>query len=431
MTHNDEIELRSEEVQEILGTPPSWLIRWGTLVWFLTIGALITATWFVQYPDMLQVRVQINSATPPVEVIARAEGNIAEFFVTDNQEVKQGQILGIVQSTANYADITRLDSVITQIQGTQAVAMEGLQLPTGLVLGELQGAYASFSQNLDVHKFGKTDKTFNDADRIAGLRNQKANLRKRIQVNESIRQKAKQELDLEQKSFDRQKTLYNEGLISLNELQTHNRRLVEIQRNYKSLENNDIEIQSEINNLDDAISGVQFNTKENTSNTALQLSESLSALTAGIEKWKQIYLLSAPINGRVSLNANIFSAQQYVRTGDQVLTIAPPQGSEINGRLDLPIAGSGKVKPGQRVIIYLDNYPYEEFGTVEGTVVSKSAIPKENVYTIQIAFEKGLKTSLNTEIPFEQALQGRGEIITDNRRLLTRFLDKVFSYKRN
>ena len=34
------VELRSEEVQEILGTPPGWLVRWGTMVVLLGFGLL-------------------------------------------------------------------------------------------------------------------------------------------------------------------------------------------------------------------------------------------------------------------------------------------------------------------------------------------------------------------------------------------------------
>jgi multidrug resistance efflux pump len=425
----EDIELRSEEVQEILGTPPAWLVRWGTLVWFLAVAALIGVSWFVEYPDSLEARIQINTATPPVEVIARTDGNIQSLFVTENQEVKSGDVLGVLQSTAAFADIQVLDSVVQRIKKMNPAELESLDVPKNLSLGELQGEYSTFLQNLDVHKFSRTDRTVNDAGRITSLRNQKLNLQKQLKLNESIRAKAKQELDLEQKSYERQKTLYAEGFISLSELQNHNKRLVEAQRNYEGTRNSDLTVQGEINNIEASISGVQFNTKETSTNTAINLTESISALWAGIEKWKQTFLVIAPIKGKVSLNARVFSEQQFVRSGEPVMTISPDGGTEIMGRLDLPIVGSGKVKPDQKVIIYLDNYPYEEFGTLQGRVVSKSAIPKENMYTIQIAFDKGLKTSQNTEIQFEQSLQGRAEIITDSRRLLARLMDKIFADK--
>jgi multidrug resistance efflux pump len=419
------VELRSEEVQEILGTPPSWLVRWGTFLLFLSVACLVGVTWYVQYPDVLEARVQISSAMPPVEVVARADGNIQSFFVSDGQQVNVGQVLGVLQSTAQYAHIQSLDSVVNMLQNLDATAKKTVSIPKGLELGELQGDYANLQQHMEVYQFSSNDKSANDAGRVTGLRQQKLNLQKRLRLNESQRAKAQNELELEQKQFERQRTLYSEGFISLSELQTYQRKLKETERNLEAMRNTDIEVQGEINSIEASISGVQFGTKEEATSTIIKVNESVTNLYAALEKWKQTYLITAPMEGKISLNAKIFSAQQYVRSGDLVLTIAPLQNADVSGKLDLPIQGSGKVKPGQKVIIYLDNYPYEEFGTLQGTVMSKSALLKDNMYTIQLSFENGLKTNRNIDIPFEQSLQGKAEIVTDTRRLFTRLFDKM------
>jgi hypothetical protein len=36
----ENIELRSEEVQEILGRPPQWIIRWGITIIFIIVAGL-------------------------------------------------------------------------------------------------------------------------------------------------------------------------------------------------------------------------------------------------------------------------------------------------------------------------------------------------------------------------------------------------------
>lgn len=38
------IEIRSEEIQEILGKPPQWLVRWGVSIMFITVSILIIGT---------------------------------------------------------------------------------------------------------------------------------------------------------------------------------------------------------------------------------------------------------------------------------------------------------------------------------------------------------------------------------------------------
>ena len=89
-----------------------------------------------------------------------------------------------------------------------------------------------------------------------------------------------------------------------------------------------------------------FSQQENASGTSTRLLTSLNTLRSAIDKWKQTYLLTAPINGQVSLNSSFFSEQQYVKQGDQVMTVVPPQTDTLVGRMSLPIAGSGKVLPG-------------------------------------------------------------------------------------
>ena len=43
--HIDQIELRSEEVQEILTKVPNWMIRWGNTLFLVLIGMLLLLSW--------------------------------------------------------------------------------------------------------------------------------------------------------------------------------------------------------------------------------------------------------------------------------------------------------------------------------------------------------------------------------------------------
>ncbi|MBK7936946.1 MAG: HlyD family secretion protein [Lewinellaceae bacterium] len=148
-----------------------------------------------------------------------------------------------------------------------------------------------------------------------------------------------------------------------------------------------------------------------------------------MDKWKQTYLLTAPISGRVSFSTP--GEKRYVQAGEQILTIVPPQTGVIVGRLSLPVEGSGKVKAGQRVIMKLESYPYHEFGTLRGLVVEKSLVPKDNKYSILVSVpttpKNNLETSYGREIQFEQQLQGKAEIITENKGLIDRITDQIFA----
>ena len=426
MEEYEKIELRSDDVQEILGTPPSWLVRWGTTIIFFTVGAMLLSAWWIKYPDMIEARVIISTAVPPVEVIARTDGRIANILKQDNSAVNAGDVVIVLQSTADYRDVIRLDSLVNKLQRTQLESFLFSDIPSALNVGELQGDYSIFRQHLKEFEFSTTDRTASSEQRVRKLQEQKSNLQKRTKVNEAVRKKAKQELELEEQSYEQQKKLYASGLISLAELQNHNRKLVAAQREFESLRGNDIEIQNEINNIDKYINETTFSTKEGEANIAIKLRESLNNLRSSVDKWKQTFLLIAPISGSVSFNSTFYSEQQHVKQDNQVFAIAPKEGKEIEGRVNLPVLGSGKVKTGQKVIIRLDSYPSEEFGTIEGRVESKSTIPKDGQYTIQLSLPYRLKSSRNKDLQFEQQLQGTAQIITDERRFLTRFFDRLF-----
>ena len=85
-----------------------------------------------------------------------------------------------------------------------------------------------------------------------------------------------------------------------------------------------------------------------------------------------------------------------------------------------PAENAGKVKVGHKVILKLDAYPYNEYGTVEGKVARISEIPVENAYNIVIELKDGLKTNYNNKITFKQRLTATAAIITKDQSVLQR-----------
>ena len=75
--------------------------------------------------------------------------------------------------------------------------------------------------------------------------------------------------------------------------------------------------------------------------------------------------------------------------------------------------------------MYLDNYPYAEYGALTGTVESISSLPKQGQYHLTITFPEGLVTQYGQTIPFQQQLQGTAEIITEDLRLLERLFYRL------
>ena len=108
----------------------------------------------------------------------------------------------------------------------------------------------------------------------------------------------------------------------------------------------------------------------------IALKQSIEALHNQLGSWKQTYLLTAPIAGKVVFT-KFWSVNQQVAAGDKVVNVVPQGKGEISGRLQLPLTGAGKVKPNQKVLIRLSDFPYMEYGIVEGKVENISSVPDE------------------------------------------------------
>ena len=131
---------------------------------------------------------------------------------------------------------------------------------------------------------------------------------------------------------------------------------------------------------------------------------------------------------------SFWSPNQFVASGSVVFTVVPQQEQKIIGRATVPVSGAGKIEPGQRVNIKLDNYPHLEYGIVEGAVVNISMVPVVSsegaFYTVEIALVNDLQTNYRKNLPFNQEMQGAAEIVTRDRRLIQRLSDPLVSVVR-
>ena len=108
---------------------------------------------------------------------------------------------------------------------------------------------------------------------------------------------------------------------------------------------------------------------------------------------------------------------QYVNAGETMFVIVPDGKSEFVGKALLPMQGSGKVRTGQRAVIRLTGFPEQEYGRMEGKVVSISPVPdEEGNYVVEIH----LTRMPNKQPPLLKVMDGTAEIIIREQSLLER-----------
>lgn len=128
---------------------------------------------------------------------------------------------------------------------------------------------------------------------------------------------------------------------------------------------------------------------------------------------------------------------EQVYAGEELCVIVPGKKTYM-AAVTLPAEGIGKVKTGQRVHLLLDNFPYNEFGWVEGAVIKKNAMPEapaslelrqRAAYKVYVQVPDLLITCFHDTLPLSSEMTATARIITKDRNLLQRLLASVSKIK--
>jgi multidrug efflux pump subunit AcrA (membrane-fusion protein) len=141
-------EVHSEEVHEIIGAVPHWLIRWGTGLFFALLFMLLLFSAFIKSPDVVPARLRVTITHRPLEVMARRQGRLTTLLVSDGDVVKKGDLLGVIECRANVDDVLLLSSLVDTLQvnllkGTYTETAF-TEMGKGQHYGELQPAVQEF-----------------------------------------------------------------------------------------------------------------------------------------------------------------------------------------------------------------------------------------------------------------------------------------------
>lgn len=415
----ENLEDRSQSVQDILTKTPHWMLFGGNLIIFGLLILFFLFAWFIKYPDVIATDALITSEQPPQKEYAQLSGKIETLLVADKDMVRAGEILAMLENTARLKDVLLLKAIMDTVQlGREQFSFPVESLPA-LTLGEISTAFTIFESNYTEYALNKSLDPITNQIQVNQLSESELALRK-------INLERQKEIDLKKfqlakNEFERNKNLYDKGVISLNEFETKKVSFLEKERALKNLD-------ISLSQLSQSMNEARKNTKDSKINHTLEHSrlytnalQAFIKLQEAIKTWELRYLLKANIDGTVSL-LNIWSKDQYVKAGELIFSIVPANHQQYIAKIKAPIQNSGKIKKGQQVNIKLLNYPEEEYGMLMAEIESMSAIPnEEGYYLVNASLSESLVTSYDIEIPFKSEMNGTANIVTEDLRLLERF----------
>ncbi|UII21566.1 HlyD family efflux transporter periplasmic adaptor subunit [Fulvivirga ligni] len=325
------LDQRSDEVKEVLGKAPSWVVRAGITVIFIVITLLIVGSALISYNDVVSTPIVIGEKSKPVVIKSSHSGVISDVMVSRGQPVSEGDVLAMLKNSVNLEDVLRLTSKLEQYNvSIRSLDTLYMIFPANLNLGHLQNTYQDF-------------------------------------------------------------VLKYEGyIISILDSSNPGAMLGRMQK-------------------------LQFQ----------RLNRALQSLKTHIQLWKDQFLITAPISGRITF-INDISPFEVVREGKKLFTLGLNDIGEVLGMSKITMDKAQKIKRGQHVIVKLLEYPFEEWGSLQGYVITSYYVSEVNGGPFQKVEVKlnGLTTSAGKQIQLEHEMQGTAQIITEELTVLQRVFYK-------
>jgi multidrug efflux pump subunit AcrA (membrane-fusion protein) len=432
MPELDKQEIRSPEMQEVMSEIPGSFLRWGLFLFFGIIIAIVAVSYFINYPDIVTAPVTITTFNSPASLVARSGGKIAYLFVKNEESVAARQSVALIENTAFYKDVVIISSFIDTLKkyDNWQIKIRQYKIPRNIHLGEIQNSYASFLSAWQQYK-----EYLSRAYIPAKLDLLQQHILKQQEYTAELmiqKRLADEDLRLTRNSYERDSAMFRQSkyYISLSEFEKSKQSLLQKQSSNSSLRASIKSNESSTLSMKETRLDLQVQLEKELQQNDLALDESFQLLQVSVDQWKEKYLIVSPVKGKITFTT-FWNENQVIKSGEVLATVIPEEQNKIIVRAMVPVSGLGKVKIGQEVNIKLSGFPYMEFGVIKGKIRSLSRVPVEGTYIADIDIINGMRSTYNMELSFISEMTGTADIITENRRLIFRFIKPLRSIMNN
>jgi multidrug efflux pump subunit AcrA (membrane-fusion protein) len=159
-------------------------------------------------------------------------------------------------------------------------------------------------------------------------------------------------------------------------------------------------------------------------NRIAQLRNELTAIDRAIFKGA----VTAPVDGTITA-LDVVHAGAVIRVGQQLASIAPSRAPLIV-EVQVPNARIGRIKRGSAVKIKLDAFPFQDYGSLTGTVIdiaadAKTSELRESFYRVLVMPDSRRGERRGRALQLRPGLSVTAEILTERRTVLDLILAPV------
>ena len=422
MKNENNIEVLNEEIQEILGTPPGWILRFGTLIFLIVIVVLIWLSYWIQYPDVVVSEIIVSFNDPPSKLISPKSGYLNKLHAVHNQKVKKGQLLISYNSEANYQDVLSLYEKLLQVKQTNQSSILSLSFSENYSIGELQKYLFQFLDKQN--QYSLRVKGIFEVTNKSDKQKQISSLENGIEYSTNLRDNLAVQIENTQIQLKNEEAMVKMDKLSQSELNKTRDKLTVLSSNLNATEAEIKDKQFKISNLRSDLVNLSVSSEKGREVALSEMNAAFVQFKSNVSQWISAHLIISPTDGMVQVTNKFLKSGQYVNKDEPLLIIIPPQSNKMKGIMNVPFNESGNIKRNQLVLVRLNSYPSSKFGIIQGKVASSSSIALEEdeklVSPVTVYFENGLVTTTGYRVSTKKELSGMARIITQNKRFIQR-----------
>lgn len=432
-----------------MGKPPGWLLHSGLGAIAVVLIVSLSLTAFIRHPEKVEAPFLLQTEQVPLALHAGAVNVIDTVLARSGTTVLPGDTLVIFRSEADWPQIHTLDRWLTGLEQdlytrspdrpvTSTTDLLTRALPalrqTSNYPAAIQNPLVNLRAVLSAHQSylqtsGIAAEVRAFESEIADAEQLSTSLNRQVELYEK-------ELGYQQKRTDRMSGLEADGIVSTQELEEVTAQTISARRQREVLVSSDIQNQMRVQQLRQQILQRRLSHQEKLADFNRQALVQLKLIRGALNDYRERYVMTAREGGVLDWQPFV-RAQATVNPSELLGYLITSEGEEKKiARIQLPAVGQGKVTIGDRVILDFAAYPSREYGQVEGTLASLApvAIPDQSggyVRLATVALTDTLSTSYGKTLPFRYNLTGTARVITAERTLLQRVLDRFFDLTKN
>lgn len=415
-------EKKAEEIEEIIGNPPAWMLSYGTVIIILVTLVFVVLGWVMEFPEKIHSEIEIVTVEPPVQIYINKSNYLGKLLVDHQDSIKKGDILAIMETDASLKDIQKLEDQCNQLLGFEKKDLKSFELERSLKLSsKISDAYFDLQESIRTIDLSNKNKQI-DIRALRRIKRQKYPLENTLKIlQEKDLKFASKNIKLAKAKIRKEQ---DENATKRVEAEAD---LLKAEEEMSALQKRIEDVKKEIADLNLKIFTLEYGEDRDNRLAYQKLNRTLHKVLDEINDWKIENLFIAPIDGTISLNNTkaLNSKRPFLRKDELLMSILNHRKSSkpLLGKITLDSKTYSKVRPGQTVLLKLDGYLTSDYEKLKTVVHKKSTLGRDNVYEIEILIKE---EDLNKRgISFVYAMKGKAEILTKEYNIWQRVTSKI------